>query len=86
MAKEKIRKLLREREAYQKQINNMAGMLALLTNRFGGQVSFDRNELKSIPDASFQILLDKDVYTLKLNYDEEAMAKRAEELAQEQSA
>ncbi len=52
-------------------------MLALLTDRNGGMLSFTEADLKSIPNATFKVETKDGVYTLKLVYDEEAMSQLA---------
>jgi hypothetical protein len=76
MAKDKIRKLLREREVLNRRINNLAGMLALLAHKEGGELSFTEAELQSIPDAEFNIEKTNDVFTLKLKLDDAGLSEK----------
>lgn len=69
-------------------MNNLAGMLALLTDRNGGEISFTTEDLQSIPNAAFRIDIKDNVYTLRLTYDEKAMnelRKHREEAAKIQA-
>jgi hypothetical protein len=69
VAKEKIRKLLRQREILTKRLNEMTGMLALLAHQNGGQVSFLKTDMAKLPDAYFQIESNNETVTLLLKYD-----------------
>jgi hypothetical protein len=70
VAKEKIRKLLRERILLNNRVDNLAAMLAFLTDKNGGELTFTEQDIRSIPEASFQINVKEGVYTLKLQYPE----------------
>lgn len=70
MAKEKIRKLIKERDILNKNLNHLTSILAVLASRGGGEIRVTKEQLISLPQGTFSIDYIDNTTILKLNFED----------------